>query len=128
VKTGTKTVKDNFLQSDIPKSVVNKPDSPLKDLFPTKDQVMALCRNAPKGLGEKFDRLFKGNISGYTNKKGEPDESRADLAIASLIAFHTSDYFIIKQIIQESALWDEKWERKNYCEKTIMIAIQNRRR
>ena len=129
VKADTKTAgKDNILQFDIPKSVVNRPDCPLKDLFPTKDQVMVLCRNAPNGLGEKFDRLFKGNISGYTDEKGEPDESRADLAIAGMIAFHTSDYFIIKQIIQESALWDKKWERNEYCQRTIVKAIRNRRR
>jgi putative DNA primase/helicase len=128
-KTGTKTAgKDNFLPFDTLKPFVNKPDRVLKDLFPTKDQVMVLCRNAPNGLGEKFDRLFKGNITGYTSEKGKPDESRADLAIASLIVFHTSDYWIIKEIIQESALWDEKWERNNYCQRTIMKAIQNRRR
>ena len=76
VKTDTKTAgKDNLLPFDIPKSVANRPDCPLKDLFPTKDQVMALCRNAPNGFGEKFDRLFNGDISEYTT--GEPDESKS---------------------------------------------------
>jgi|GEM_PF-1784204 len=127
VKTGIKTASNENLPFEIPEPIVNKPDRPLKDLFLSKDQVITLCRNAPNGLGEKFDRLFKGNISGYTNKKGEPDESRADLAIAGMIAFHTSDYWVIKEVIQESALWDEKWQRKDYCERTIMKAIENSR-
>ena len=43
-----------------------------------------------------------------------------------MIAFHTSDYLHNKEIIQESALWDEKWERNDYCQRTIMTAIRNR--
>ena len=84
-----------------------------------------LCRNAPQGFGEKFNRLFNGDISEYTSK-GQT-ESDADMALAGMIAFHTSDIGIIKAIIQESSLWDEKWEREDYCFGTIDKVIANSR-
>lgn len=108
---------------DIPERVENDPNDLLKDISPTKEQVIALCRNAANGA--KFERLFNGDISGYTYN-GKPDESRADMGLAGIIACYTNDYHIIKEIIQESALWDEKWERDDYCKRTIMTVIQNR--
>ncbi|MHB8100923.1 MAG: phage NrS-1 polymerase family protein [Methanosarcina sp.] len=114
-------VKSDITSFDIPEAFVNDPNNPLKGLSPSKDQVMEYCRNAPNGFGEKFDKLFTGNISGYGS-----DESDADMALAGMIAFHTYDYGIIKGIIQESALWDKKWERNDYCQRTIMKAIRNR--
>jgi putative DNA primase/helicase len=111
----TRSVTPTF---EIPEASVNDPDSPFKNLSPTKDRVIEYCRNAPNGA--KFDRLFNGNISKYKSK------SEADMAIAGMISFHTRDYFIIKEIIHESALWDEKWEREDYCQRTIMTAIRNR--
>jgi primase-polymerase (primpol)-like protein len=87
VKAGIKTVcKDNCLTFDIPEPFVNDPNDPLQDFSPTKDQVLELCRNAPAGFGRKFDRLFNGDISEYKS------ESDADLALAGMMAFHTSDY------------------------------------
>lgn len=116
------SVKFDITSFDIPESFVDDPDNPFKGLSPTKDQVMGYCRNAPNGFGEKFDRLFNGNISEY-----ESDESDADMAIAGLIAHNTPNYSIIKEIIQESALWDAKWEREDYCRGTINKAIANSR-
>jgi primase-polymerase (primpol)-like protein len=55
------------------------------------------------------------------------DESNADIALAGMIAFHTCDHCIIKAIIQDSKLWDEKWEREDYCFGTIDKAIANSR-
>ena len=115
-------VKYDIRTFEIPEEFVNDPDDPLKDLSPTKDQVRELCRNAPHGFGESFTKLMAGNISEY-----ESDESDADMAIAGMIAFHTSDYSIIKEIIRESKLWDEKWEREDYCRGTIIKAIENSR-
>jgi primase-polymerase (primpol)-like protein len=116
-----KKVKETTLSAFyIPEAFVNDPDDPLKGLSPTKDQVIMYCRNAPAGFGAKFDRLFKSDISEYKSK------SEADMALVGMIAFHTSDYFIIKDIVQESELWDEKWERNDYCQRTIMTALKNR--
>jgi primase-polymerase (primpol)-like protein len=113
VKSGIKTF-------DISEESVNNPDGLLKNLSPTKDQVIEYCSSAPGSFGEKFDRLLNGDISTYKSK------SEADIALAGMIAFHTSDYGIIKEIVHESALWDEKWERNDYCQRTIRTAIRNR--
>jgi len=118
-KTDQRT-KSSVSAFNIPESFVNNSNSLLKGLHPAKDQIIDLCRHAPGSFGERFNRLFTGNIPKYKSK------SEADMAIAGMIAFHTSDYSIIKGIIQESALWDQKWERNDYCQRTIMTAIRNR--
>src|SRR5665647_137322 len=110
------SVKSDITSFDIPESFVDDPDNPFKGLSPTKYQVMEYCRNAPNGFGDKFDNLFNGDISKYKSK------SEADMGIAGMIAFHTSDYFIIKEIIHKSALWDKKWERDDYCQRTITVS------
>lgn len=115
-----KTAANDFRALDIPESLTRNPNSPLKGLQPTKDQVIELCKEAPSGFGEKFNKLFNGDVSKYGSK------SEADMALAGMIAFQTSDYEIIKEIIHESALWDNKWERDDYCQRTIMIVIRNR--
>ncbi|MFZ2497861.1 hypothetical protein [Methanosarcina sp.] len=111
---------NDFKRFEIPKSLTNDPNNPLKGLRPTKGQVIEYCMSAPNGFGDKFVRLFNGDISGYGS------ESDADMALAGIIAFHTSDYRIIEEIIHESKLWDKKWERDDYCQRTIMTAIRNR--
>ena len=76
VKTDTKTAgKDNILPFDIPKSVVNRPDCPLKDLFPTKDQVIAFCRNAPNGLVKNLTGFSRVIFQGMT-KSDQMNQSR----------------------------------------------------
>lgn len=112
---------NDFKIFDIPKSLTNDLNNPLKGLRPTKGQIIEYCMNAPNGFGEKFNKIFNGDISKYNSK------SEADMALAGMIAFHTSDYRIIEEIIHESALWDKKWERDDYCQRTIMTAIRNRR-
>ena len=107
---------------DIPEAFVNDPDDPLQGLSPNKDQLIELCRNAPGIFGERFLKLMAGDISDYNY-----DESDADMALSGMIAFHTSDHSIIKAIIQDSKLWDEKWEREDYCFRTIDKAIANSR-
>jgi len=120
VSAKRKASANDFRISEIQKSVTYNPNSPLKDLHPTKDQVIQLCKDAPSGFGEKFNKIFNGDVSKYASK------SEADMALAGMIAFHTSDYGIIMEIIHESALWDNKWERDDYCQGTIMTVIRNR--
>lgn len=67
---------------------------------------------------EKFRRLMQGDTTGYTS------ESEADAGLCSIIAFYTKDFDQILRIVQCSALWDEKWEREDYQERTIWTAPQ----
>jgi hypothetical protein len=58
------------------------------------------------------------------DKSGYKSESEADEALACLIAFYTGDAAQILRIIQRSGLWDEKWQREDYQERTIGRALE----
>lgn len=77
--------------------------------------------------GEKFRKLYlDGDISDYIGDDGHPDESRADLALASMIAFRTGDDpDRIFSIIRQSALMRDKWNRADYRENTIRKALDS---
>lgn len=69
--------------------------------------------------GEKFTRLYdSGDITGYGS------QSEADLALCTIIAFRTGDNpQLIDYIFRGSKLYREKWEREDYREATIRMAI-----
>lgn len=76
------------------------------------------------GMGlqrDKFNRLFtQGDTSEHNN-----DESAADLALLSIIAFHAGgDDEKMDAIFRQSALMRDKWERADYRALTIAKAKQ----
>lgn len=93
--------------SKIQSSIVNLSDQ----------EIIEKASNAKNGL--KFKLLMAGDISGYQS------ESEADLALVNLIAFYTQDKGQILRIIEQSALYDEKWERADYQDRTIDKALSN---
>ncbi len=84
----------------------------------TEEVIKALRRQAN---GKKFTMLFdRGDISQY----GE-DDSAADCALCSLIAFRTGDDpLLIDAIFRQSALMRDKWEREDYRSLTISAALE----
>ena len=70
--------------------------------------------------GEKFCKLFdEGDFSDYGS------QSEADLALCSMIAFRVGDDSdAIDQIFRQSALYREKWERRDYREETLAKGIE----
>ncbi len=84
----------------------------------TEEVIKALRKQAN---GKKFTMLFdRGDISQY----GE-DDSAADCALCSLIAFRTGDDpFLIDAIFRRSALMRDKWEREDYRSLTISAALE----
>jgi putative DNA primase/helicase len=84
----------------------------------TEEVIQALRRQAN---GKKFTMLFdRGDISQY----GE-DDSAADCALCSLIAFRTGDDpLLIDAIFRRSALMRDKWEREDYRSLTISAALE----
>jgi putative DNA primase/helicase len=68
---------------------------------------------------KKFQKLFAGDISDY-----DKDESRADLALCSLLVKQTRDKEQIDRLFRRSGLCREKWERKDYRESTIKKALE----
>lgn len=79
------------------------------------DQIINLASSAANS--DKFTRLMQGDTTGY------PSESEADGALSCIVVFYTRDYPQILRIIQQSKLWDEKWEREDYQKATINSAL-----
>lgn len=80
--------------------------------------VLSIARKAKNR--NKFIKLFdKGDISAYNN-----DDSAADQALASILAFYCNGNFTaIDQLFRQSALMRGKWEREDYRTATINNAI-----
>lgn len=69
--------------------------------------------------GEQFARLWNGHTSGY------PSHSEADLALCDHLAFWTGgERSRIDRLFRESGLYREKWDRDDYRERTIDMALQ----
>lgn len=91
--------------------------SPIK----SDEEIIFSCRSAANK--EKFVKLFdEGNKEDY---KG--DDSAADQALCSLIAFYTQDPGQIDRIFLKSRLYREKWNRTDYKDRTINTAIQGQK-
>jgi len=83
------------------------------------DEIIDRCRRAQNG--PKFESLFDiGDTRLY-----DGDESRADEALACMLAFYTQDEAQIERLMNASALGQrEKWrQREDYRRRTIQKAI-----
>jgi hypothetical protein len=69
--------------------------------------------------GAKFFALWGGDTSGHAG-----DESAADLALLSMLAFWTSDEDQLDRVFRLSGLYRDKWERLDYRERTIRRALE----
>ena len=78
-----------------------------------------ICNLRKQKNGDKFKKLFDdGDVTGYGSR------SEADAALCALLAFRTGpDHAAIDELFRQSALYREKWERKDYRESTIQLGI-----
>jgi AAA domain len=85
------------------------------------EAIIKLCRKAMNA--RKFEDLFdRGDTSGYAG-----DNSAADQALVSLMAFYTDDPDQLDRLFQRSALCREKWTgRPDYRRRTIEKAYAGR--
>jgi len=85
------------------------------------DEVLRKARNAPNGA--KFRALYDdGSIAGYSS------HSEADQALCRMLAYWADgDVSTIDRLFRQSKLYREKWERTDYRERTIRLALQHRR-
>jgi hypothetical protein len=81
--------------------------------------IVELARRGP--AAEKFGRLWAGDASGH-----DGDESRADLALCGLLARHTTNHVQLDRLFRLSGLMREKWNRKDYRERTVAKALAGR--
>ncbi|WP_267643531.1 phage NrS-1 polymerase family protein [Haloarchaeobius amylolyticus] len=93
------------------------PDVDLDD-----NELLRKAKNASNG--EKFERLWNGNILGYDS------QSEADMALCCMLAFWTGgDRAQMDQLFRQSGLLREKWDEVHYAdgstygEKTVERAI-----
>lgn len=82
-------------------------------------ELVAKAMNAANG--DKFQRLWHGDTSGY------PSHSEADQALCNLLAFWTGgDPHRIERLFGQSGLVRDKWrDRPDYRERTIRKAVQD---
>lgn len=86
----------------------------------TAYEVVDLARKARNA--DKFERLMRGDLGDYGG-----DDSAADAALCSLLAFYTRDAGAIEQIVGMSQLGQRaKWtNRRDYRERTIAFALEH---
>jgi hypothetical protein len=71
--------------------------------------------------GERFSRLWKGDIGKYSS------HSEADLALCGMLAFWTEgDAARIDALFRQSGLYREKWDRNDYRNRTITEALSGK--
>jgi putative DNA primase/helicase len=84
------------------------------------EDLLALAKQAKNG--DKFSRLWRGDTSDYAG-----DDSRADLALCSLLAFWTDgDTERMDHLFRQSGLMREKWNRHDYRERTFNRVLEGR--
>lgn len=105
---------DAYFKREEPQKQFTPPPS----LSMSDNEVIAKARNAKNG--SKFSALYDKGISGHTNN----DDSSADLALCSILAFYTQDSEQIDRLFRNSKLMRKKWERKDYRGTTINKAIE----
>ena len=99
----------------------NGPRSPSKPVDLSDRELLEKAKNAENG--DRFERLWNGDTSGY------PSHSEADQALCNHLAFWTgNDRRRIDSLFRDSGLMREKWDEdrgaKTYGERTIQTAIQ----
>jgi putative DNA primase/helicase len=67
-------------------------------------EIIERARNARNG--DKFERLYAGDVNGHASP------SEADEALCFILAFYTQDFAQIDRIFRGSGLMRDKWDRK----------------
>jgi hypothetical protein len=88
---------------------------------PSDEDVLRAARRAKNAA--KFASLYDdGDIASY-----DYDDSRADLALIGMLAFYTQDRDQLARLFASSALMRQKWDRRDYRERTIDRALSKQR-
>ena len=94
---------------------------------PGDDDVLLAASSAANS--EKFRTLWRGNWQALDYES----QSNADLALCSMLAFFCDsdedapDPDRIDRLFRRSGLYRDKWDRQDYCERTIAIAVEDER-
>src|SRR5215204_2270572 len=97
-----------------PVAASKQPDNGLSD-----DEVVRKALAAANGA--RFSRLWNGGTNDYGS------HSEADLALCGMLAFWTGgDAARIDKLFRQSGLYREKWDRKDYRNRTIAEALSGK--
>jgi len=92
----------------------------------TDDQIISLASQAHNS--PKFLKLMTGEWESFPPKQDGrpyyPSQSEADLGLCEILAFYTTDHEQIDRIFRRSNLYREKWDREDYRQSTIALALE----
>lgn len=111
------TFLDKYMLRETKSISITHTDSDILDMACT--DIIEIIKKSEQA--EKFDKLFfKGDTTDY----GE-DDSSADMALCSILAFYCAeDFEIMDALFCKSKLYREKWNRLDYKHNTIKKAIE----
>jgi len=105
------------LQREITPQKSAKPKPPRPETTLDDQQLLDKAMGAKNG--DKFRRLWEGKGNGTS-------QSEDDLALCNLLAFWTGgDAERIDQLFRQSGLYRDKWERQDYRDRTIALALED---
>lgn len=97
---------------------VSKCPLPEQDSFLSDESVVEKAMKAMNG--EKFGRLWNGDITGY------PSHSEADAALVSVLAFYCNGNAVqIDRLFRQSGLHRDKWDEQHGADTYGNITIKN---
>ncbi|AZS14569.1 DUF3987 domain-containing protein [Paenibacillus lutimineralis] len=92
--------------------IKNNSELPVQD----DEVIIELARKAKNG--DRFERLYSGKWSSYNS------QSEAEQALCNMLAFYTKNPEQIDRLFRNSGLMRDKWEREDYCQRTISKALE----
>ncbi len=96
------------------KEIMNPtPIVPMSTQLPDED-ILKIASRASNS--QKFNNLWNGSTSEYNN-----DDSAADMALASMLAFYSTDANQIERLMRQSGLKRAKWDNHKSYLKTLTI-------
>jgi hypothetical protein len=91
----------------------------------TDGEIIAMASQARNS--DKFLKLMGGDWAGVVREDGTPlypSQSEADLGFCEMLAFYTTNEDQIDRVFRRSRLYRDKWERADYRQETIRLAIE----
>ncbi|NCB94063.1 MAG: nucleoside triphosphatase [Clostridia bacterium] len=97
---------------------VSKHSLPERESFLSDESVVEKAMNAVNG--EKFGRLWNGDITGY------PSHSEADAALVSMLAFYCNgNAEQVDRLFRQSGLYRDKWDEQHGADTYGNMTIKN---
>jgi len=112
---------------DAPAAMAADRDGPVPALELGDEEILRLADQSPHN-GPRFRRLWAGDTSDYA-ADGNDGASEADGALCEMLAYYGGpDPDRITRLFSRSGLYREKWDRADYQDRTIRLALKRKTR